>query len=67
MLTGSKNGMTKVNETIVEQLKAFETRIEQKIEDTKKEINTHVPKAMEECINTVTGGGGGGGGGFQKQ
>ena len=54
LLTGSKNGMTKVNETKVEQLKAFETRIEQKIEDT---MNTHVPKAMAECVNKVTEGG----------
>ena len=53
VLIGSKNDMTKVNETIAEQLKAFETRIEKKIEDT---INVHVPKAVEECVNKVTEG-----------
>ena len=53
MLSGDKNDMTRVNETLTEQLKAFESRIEQKIEDT---LNIHVPKAVEKCVKEVTEG-----------
>ena len=53
VLTGGKNDMTRVNETLTEQLKAFESRIEQKIEDA---LNIHVPKAVEKCVKEVTEG-----------